>query len=125
MHILAALEVGIEANLPSPPPEQNDTLKKMLHSNGSNEASAVPVVTAEPLTHHRTPTLTTCPSCGAEVVSNVSYKNGLCVWLSCVGCAAVGGILGCCLIPFHITSFKDVDHTCPSCSYRLGVCKAL
>ncbi|KAM3176083.1 hypothetical protein ACTXT7_007204 [Hymenolepis weldensis] len=50
----------------------------------------VPVVTAEPLTHHRTPTLTTCPSCGAEVVSNVSYKNGLCVWLSCVGCTAVG-----------------------------------
>ncbi|VDO04234.1 unnamed protein product [Rodentolepis nana] len=90
-----------------------------------NKDNPIHVVNTEPLTHQRTPTLTTCPSCEAEVVSNISYKNGLCVWLSCTGCAAVGGILGCCLIPFHIKSFKDVDHTCPNCSYRLGVCKAL
>ncbi|KAM3176082.1 hypothetical protein ACTXT7_007203 [Hymenolepis weldensis] len=35
----SAMEVEIEANLPSPLPEQNGTLKKILHSNGSNEAS--------------------------------------------------------------------------------------
>ncbi|KAL5109930.1 hypothetical protein TcWFU_002318 [Taenia crassiceps] len=87
-------------------------------------SSAAPVV-SEPVIHHRTPTLTKCPNCEAEVVSNVTYRNGLCVWLSCAGCAAIGGILGCCLIPFYVKSFKDVDHSCPNCCYRLGVCKAL
>ncbi|VDN97960.1 unnamed protein product [Rodentolepis nana] len=71
------------------------------------------------------PIVLTCPNCGQTVQTICISKNGLCVYLSCVGLALVGCVLGCCLIPFCVGAFKDVDHVCPNCKYNLGYYKKL
>ncbi|KAL5968742.1 hypothetical protein TSMEX_003539, partial [Taenia solium] len=74
---------------PSPSPEGKGLSQTASAPAARDEPPAAPVV-SEPVVHHRTPTLTKCPNCEAEVVSNVTYRNGLCVWLSCAGCVAIG-----------------------------------
>ncbi|CDS43049.1 lipopolysaccharide induced transcription factor [Echinococcus multilocularis] len=117
-------EEEVKPRSPTPSLEGEGVPQTPLPSVDCPSPSVNPVV-SEPVIHHRTPTVTKCPNCEVEVVSNVRYRNGMCVWLSCAGCAAIGGILGCCLIPLFVKSFKDVEHSCPHCCYRLGVCKAL
>ncbi|CAH8575370.1 unnamed protein product [Schistosoma turkestanicum] len=62
-----------------------------------------------------------CPFCGEEITTRTVYKPGLLTWVGCFGIFFVGGILGCCLIPFCCDSCKDADHYCPVCNHYLGL----
>jgi len=66
------------------------------------------------------PVSTTCPHCRANVVTSVSFSDGLLVWLVAGGLCIIGLWLGCCLIPFCINDLKDVTHSCPNCHAVIG-----
>ncbi|RNA30609.1 lipopolysaccharide-induced tumor necrosis factor-alpha factor [Brachionus plicatilis] len=66
------------------------------------------------------PSYITCPSCRAQVLTNISHETGLGTWLIAGGICFVGCALGCCLIPFCVDSCKDVKHYCPSCNVLIG-----
>lgn len=70
---------------------------------------------------HESPVATTCPNCGAAIVTATSYVTGTLTWLACLGLCVIGCDAGCCLIPFCVDSMKDVIHTCPSCGTQVGV----
>ncbi|KAG9329470.1 hypothetical protein JZ751_014454 [Albula glossodonta] len=69
----------------------------------------------------RNPGMTTCTSCQAQVMTNVTYKVGTYAWLMCILLILCGFIIGCCLIPFFMKFFKDAYHTCPRCNRVLHV----
>ncbi|XP_067441268.1 lipopolysaccharide-induced tumor necrosis factor-alpha factor homolog [Thunnus thynnus] len=70
---------------------------------------------------YRSPALTTCPSCQTQVTTQVTYQVGKYAWLMCLVFVLCGLVLGCCLIPFFVNSFKDAYHTCPRCRRVLHV----
>ena len=77
----------------------------------------------EPYWTH-SPQPVTCPHCHATMTSTVHYEAGTATWLSCVGICALGGGMGCCLIPFCVKPFKDCLHYCANCEtflYRKNV----
>ncbi|XP_034544388.1 LITAF domain-containing protein-like [Notolabrus celidotus] len=55
-----------------------------------------------------------CPDCRRIVLTEVSYINGACTWLTCF---LIGFFLcwPCCCIPFCSKGLKDVEHSCPQC----------
>ncbi|KAF7663311.1 hypothetical protein LDENG_00213570 [Lucifuga dentata] len=63
----------------------------------------------------RSPALTTCPSCQSQVTTQITYRSGPCTWLMCLVFILCGLVLGCCLIPFFVSYFKDAYHICPRC----------
>uniref|UniRef100_A0A672Z6R3 LITAF domain-containing protein n=1 Tax=Sphaeramia orbicularis TaxID=375764 RepID=A0A672Z6R3_9TELE len=67
--------------------------------------------------------LTTCPSCEAQVTTQVTFHAGTFAWLMCLVFVLCGLVVGCCLIPFCVNSFKDAYHTCPRCCRVLHVHK--
>ena len=62
------------------------------------------------------PILVNCPHCLKLVTTEVKPVEGLLTWLSCLGIAFLGGIYGCCLIPFCTPRLKDINHLCPACN---------
>ncbi|KAH9528079.1 lipopolysaccharide-induced tumor necrosis factor-alpha factor homolog [Dermatophagoides farinae] len=56
-----------------------------------------------------------CPTCQANIVTEVHYENGLLTYLISGGLCLFGCWLGCCLIPCCMDSCKDADHYCPQC----------
>ena len=50
--------------------------------------------------------------------------NSKYTWFACVGISMLGGILGCCLIPFYLDQFKDADHACGTCGCDIAYKKA-
>jgi lipopolysaccharide-induced tumor necrosis factor-alpha factor len=50
-----------------------------------------------------------CPNCRQQMLSRVEKKSGTITWLICLGIAFLGGILGCCLIPFYVDAAKVTD----------------
>ena len=52
-------------------------------------------------------------------MTRIQYKTGLVTWLAAAGTCMVGCI-PCCLIPFCMDVFKDVDHFCTKCDTFIG-----
>ncbi len=65
-----------------------------------------------------------CPSCGEDMITNVSYEPGMLTWIA-VGVLFILGFILCCWIPLVLNALKDVNHTCSKCHYRCGVYKRL
>ncbi|XP_054461151.1 lipopolysaccharide-induced tumor necrosis factor-alpha factor homolog [Anoplopoma fimbria] len=70
---------------------------------------------------YHSPAMTACPSCQAQVTTEVAYKVGRLAWLMCLVFILCGLVFGCCLIPFFVNYFKDAYHTCPRCQRVLHV----
>ncbi|XP_056307750.1 lipopolysaccharide-induced tumor necrosis factor-alpha factor homolog [Danio aesculapii] len=68
-----------------------------------------------------TPASIVCKYCRQSIVTHVEYKPGLISWLMCIIISFLGGICGCCVIPFFVRGFQDVYHSCPSCNRHLGI----
>ncbi|ELT95467.1 hypothetical protein CAPTEDRAFT_224350 [Capitella teleta] len=66
------------------------------------------------------PVETVCINCQQEVITYIYYQAGNCSYMGCLAIAGVGGIFGCCFIPFFFDSFKDLVHKCPQCHVILG-----
>lgn len=62
----------------------------------------------------------TCPYCNAFIVTRVESKISTMQILACSGIFICGCVLGCCLIPFCIDDWKDVEHFCPNCNAMVG-----
>lgn len=81
-----------------------------------------------------------CPYCGEHIVTSTKPVVGKYVpeapwsgfahddryacrmtWLSSAGLCIFGCFCGCCLIPFFSKTMRDVEHSCPRCSNRLGI----
>ncbi|CAF1058116.1 unnamed protein product [Adineta steineri] len=66
------------------------------------------------------PQATQCPSCRQQIITSVRYENGGSTWAISFLICILGGFLGCCFIPFCVTSCQDAVHTCPSCHAHIG-----
>jgi hypothetical protein len=71
----------------------------------------------------RTSQLTYCPVCGQNTYSMVVYEPGGGAFLMGSIIFALGGYLGCCLIPCCIDDCKTASHKCPTCGTVLGETK--
>ncbi|KAK3097547.1 hypothetical protein FSP39_010662 [Pinctada imbricata] len=83
------------------------------------------VVVAQPMAtrvmmFREVPVQTTCPACGANILTSTRYESGTLTWVVCLVLAIMGLWLGCCLIPFCINGCKDVIHSCPNCRHTIG-----
>ncbi|XP_046691503.1 lipopolysaccharide-induced tumor necrosis factor-alpha factor-like isoform X2 [Silurus meridionalis] len=67
----------------------------------------------------RHPSHTLCPYCGQYIITEVSTEIGNTAWLVCLASTFICCIAGCCLIPFCVSSLKDVLHKCPKCRSHL------
>ncbi|TSZ68972.1 U11/U12 small nuclear ribonucleoprotein 25 kDa protein [Bagarius yarrelli] len=70
----------------------------------------------------RHPAQIQCPHCEQYVTTEVNLVIGNTACLVCLVCSFIGCIAGCCLVPFCISSFKDVLHKCPKCRSHLHTC---
>ena len=73
--------------------------------------------TALPQTLGNMPVLFQCPHCGYQGSTNIRPSPGNCSHLCSVGCCLVGGVCGCCLVPYYddSTGSQDYVHECPKC----------
>ncbi|CAI2735151.1 unnamed protein product [Schistosoma spindalis] len=71
------------------------------------------------------PVSSSCGICMNKITTIVQYRKGVCTWMACTGITLIGGIFGCCLIPFYVNSCKDAYHSCPECGTLLGVYKRI
>jgi lipopolysaccharide-induced tumor necrosis factor-alpha factor len=62
-----------------------------------------------------TPFVVSCPHCHRVVTTEASSVPGLLTYVCCFGILALGGWLGCCLVPFLADSLRDIEHHCPAC----------
>uniref|UniRef100_A0AC35FGE0 LITAF domain-containing protein n=1 Tax=Panagrolaimus sp. PS1159 TaxID=55785 RepID=A0AC35FGE0_9BILA len=60
-----------------------------------------------------------CPNCRNQIKTKVTYKSSESAWASCCLLACFGCCL-CCLLPFCLDSFKDIEHKCPKCDAYIG-----
>ena len=61
-----------------------------------------------------------CPMCDHRGTTVVQEKRSQLQWAACTGCVCIGCWLGCCLVPFCVSPFKDYVHYCSSCNHPLG-----
>ncbi|XP_062820670.1 lipopolysaccharide-induced tumor necrosis factor-alpha factor isoform X2 [Anolis carolinensis] len=111
-----------------PPPSYEETL-------GSNNSAQNPPKGGQPppyphpgpaiyvqnqVAFYDQPVHMVCPSCGHLIVTHIDRKSGTLSWISCGTLCLLGCWAGCCLLPFCIDAFLDVDHNCPNCHALLG-----
>lgn len=82
-----------------------------------------PVISTPFLGHY--PVSVQCPRCHQQVVTLVQYSTGGGAWLISFVICLLGGIFGCCLIPFCVSACKDAVHMCPSCQNVIGYHKLI
>lgn len=63
---------------------------------------------------------TFCGSCKNHVMTVVRFKVGKTTILSAGFLCMFGCVAGCCIIPFMLSRFSDVVHSCPNCQIKLG-----
>ncbi|THD26096.1 Lipopolysaccharide-induced tumor necrosis factor-alpha factor [Fasciola hepatica] len=107
-----------------------DSLNPPAYSSAdemSTSSSPVPVTTEplEILDMGQEPAFTYCDHCHEKGITKLSYQTGQMTWVLCGVVAVLGGVLGCCLIPFCVNSCKDVVHRCPQCDEVIGVHKRM
>ncbi|RWS04558.1 lipopolysaccharide-induced tumor necrosis factor-alpha factor-like protein [Dinothrombium tinctorium] len=66
-----------------------------------------------------------CTHCGESVMTKIRTTSGLLTWFMCIVICLIGCFWGCCLIPFCMKMFKDVEHRCPKCKAFLGIYKKI
>lgn len=62
-----------------------------------------------------------CPHCHEQTITKISHECSTISHMLALGCCMVGLWFGCCLIPYCITSIKDVKHNCSKCGTFLGI----
>ncbi|XP_066516878.1 LITAF domain-containing protein-like [Hoplias malabaricus] len=71
-----------------------------------------------------TPGRMRCNFCHQEIVTVTRPINGLLTW-TVFGALLVLLIWPCCLIPFFVSSCKDVEHSCPNCHNVITIHKRM
>ena len=66
------------------------------------------------------PTHTSCPNCNTMNITETIPTTGRLTWGLSVLIALMGGIFGCCLIPFYVPECQDVTHRCSNCKNYIG-----
>lgn len=67
------------------------------------------------------PKNTYCSICKRNIWSRVDHRPGVCTYLCCCYICLIGGMLGCCFIPFCCDKCKDTYHFCSNCNATIGV----
>ncbi|KAB5523666.1 hypothetical protein PHYPO_G00155180 [Pangasianodon hypophthalmus] len=70
------------------------------------------------------PAATTCTFCQQQIVTMTRPVNGLLTWVI-AGTLFFFCIWPFCVIPFFITSCKDIEHTCPNCKNVIYIYKPM
>ncbi|KAI1282088.1 Lipopolysaccharide-induced tumor necrosis factor-alpha factor -like protein [Halotydeus destructor] len=71
------------------------------------------------------PYRTTCHNCRQQIITATTPITGGLTWLAATVIAMMGGVLGCCLVPFCAKGCKDVEHRCPMCHIYIATHKRL
>ncbi|XP_039902869.1 uncharacterized protein LOC120743327 [Simochromis diagramma] len=71
------------------------------------------------------PCRTQCPECRQFITTETFSSVSSVTWLVCIMTALVGGVAGCCLIPFCMDRFKSTNHRCPKCRTLIKTIKKL
>ncbi|CAF0882384.1 unnamed protein product [Adineta ricciae] len=79
-----------------------------------------PVRVVQPMGFGHMPQAAQCSACRQQIVTNVRYECGGGTWLFAFLICIFGGVLGCCFIPFCVSSCQDAVHTCPACQAPVG-----
>ncbi|XP_077869295.1 LITAF domain-containing protein-like [Saccoglossus kowalevskii] len=106
-----------------PPPSYPGQVEGPADVEDSKMVVTYTTIAAAPVVHvvsyREGPVRVQCGQCNEEVVSTVSYKQGILTWLLCFLMCLFGCWL-CCWIPFCVHGCKDIVHTCPKCGAILG-----
>ncbi|KAL7044518.1 hypothetical protein ACKWTF_001934 [Chironomus riparius] len=65
----------------------------------------------------------TCPNCRANITTRVKDEATTKTHLFALGICLIGCSLGCCLIPYCVSSCQGQRHECPNCGQFVGMHK--
>ncbi|XP_070506896.1 lipopolysaccharide-induced tumor necrosis factor-alpha factor homolog [Chironomus tepperi] len=65
----------------------------------------------------------TCPNCRANITTRVKDEATTKTHLFALGICLVGCSLGCCFIPYCVSSCQGQRHECPNCGQFVGMHK--
>ncbi|XP_067317477.1 lipopolysaccharide-induced tumor necrosis factor-alpha factor homolog isoform X1 [Anolis sagrei] len=118
----------------APPPSYEETVGGNNSAHGPPKGGmpppypqqlGTPIYVANQLVFQDRPVQMTCPSCRQLIITRIEHKAGTLSWISCGTLFLLGCWVGCCLVPFCVDAFLDVDHFCPNCQALLGCYKRL
>ncbi|KAI1281980.1 Lipopolysaccharide-induced tumor necrosis factor-alpha factor -like protein [Halotydeus destructor] len=66
------------------------------------------------------PYQTVCSNCRTQIITETTPVSGSLTWLAAAAIFLLGGVCGCCCIPFCVDSCQDIEHRCPNCKLYLG-----
>lgn len=72
----------------------------------------------------RVPVDVKCPYCGHTGFTKISSTPGNFTWISSIFGLIFGWWMCCCVFPFLLNSFKDLEHSCSNCGAVLGTREA-
>lgn len=65
----------------------------------------------------------TCPVCQSQIMTDVSDVAIAKTHAFAIAICCLGGMLGCCLIPYCVSSCQGQQHACPNCRHSIGLYK--
>eukprot|EP00198_Chlamydomonas_reinhardtii_P013558 XP_001702895.1 predicted protein [Chlamydomonas reinhardtii] len=109
------------AQHPYPPPQGQQVPGQLVYPQGSYVPGAAPGTMMMMVPAPAQPQALPHYWPGQSISKAIHvYIAGLGTWLIAGGICLVGGIFGCCLIPFCVDGLKDCQHSCPKCNRYLG-----